>query len=283
MRGGLHSDSSLSSGEIQQGSSESQSRSFWSRNPIIIDKSMQGLDGSVRVYKDIVPALTAREYKEPRMVGIQIIGTTNPDRHSTADIHGVGGVMSTMCGRDYKQPKQVGIPLKLGNVNPSRNGINGNVYYSGAVSPTLTTNKGEGSKIAIPVLTPDRAEKRQNGRRFKENGEPAFTLTAQDKHGVAIGVGGGDMQHEDHPGMLVELPNGVKAWAVWYEKEQCYIAIRKLTPRECFRLQGWTDDYFEKAEFVNSDSQLYRQAGNGITVNVVEAIGRRMNAERQQE
>lgn len=52
--------------------------------------------------------------------------------------------------------------------------------------------------------------------------------------------------------------------------------IRKLTPRECFRLQGWTDDYFEKAEFVNSDSQLYKQAGNGVTVNVIEAIAEYM-------
>ena len=51
--------------------------------------------------------------------------------------------------------------------------------------------------------------------------------------------------------------------------------IRKLTPRECFRLQGWTDDYFEKAQFVNSDSQLYKQAGNGVTVTVIEAIARR--------
>ncbi len=53
------------------------------------------------------------------------------------------------------------------------------------------------------------------------------------------------------------------------------IRIRKLTPRECFRLQGWTDDYFEKAEFVNSDSQLYKQAGNGVTVNVIEVIAKR--------
>ena len=42
--------------------------------------------------------------------------------------------------------------------------------------------------VAIPVLTPDRAEKRQNGRRFKENEDPSFTLTAQDRHGVAIKV-----------------------------------------------------------------------------------------------
>ena len=50
------------------------------------------------------------------------------------------------------------------------------------------------------------------------------------------------------------------------------VRIRKLTPRECFRLQGWDDEYFERAEFVNSDSQLYKQAGNGVTVNVVQAI-----------
>lgn len=54
------------------------------------------------------------------------------------------------------------------------------------------------------------------------------------------------------------------------------IKIRKLTPKECFRLQGWTDDYFDKAAFVNSDSQLYKQAGNGVTVNVVYEIARRM-------
>lgn len=52
--------------------------------------------------------------------------------------------------------------------------------------------------------------------------------------------------------------------------------IRRLTPRECFRLQGWSDDYFDRAAMVNSDSQLYRQAGNGVTVNVIQAIAERM-------
>lgn len=52
--------------------------------------------------------------------------------------------------------------------------------------------------------------------------------------------------------------------------------IRKLTPRECFRLQGWTDGYIDRAMMVNSDSQLYKQAGNGVTVNVVEAIAKRI-------
>lgn len=59
------------------------------------------------------------------------------------------------------------------------------------------------------------------------------------------------------------------------------IKIRKLTPKECFRLQGWADDYFEKAEQVNSDAQLYKQAGNGVTVNVIQAIAERLTDEQQ--
>lgn len=95
------------------------------------------------------------------------------------------------------------------------------------------------------VLTPDREEKRQNGRRIKEPGEPSFTLTAQDRHGVAL------------------LDENVR--------------IRRLTPRECWRLQGFPDEYFDKAKAAGiSDTQLYKQAGNGVTVNVARAIGERL-------
>jgi len=52
--------------------------------------------------------------------------------------------------------------------------------------------------------------------------------------------------------------------------------VRKLTPREAWRLQGWSDKSFDKAAAVNSDAQLYRQAGNGVTLNVVAAIGRQI-------
>ena len=50
------------------------------------------------------------------------------------------------------------------------------------------------------------------------------------------------------------------------------IRIRKLTPRECWRLMGFDDEDFDKARAVNSDTQLYKQAGNSIVVNVLEAI-----------
>lgn len=77
-------------------------------------------------------------------------------------------------------------------------------------------------------------------------------------------------------GIFVQISEELTVYAVWYPAKQCYVAIRKLTPKECFRLQGWSDDYFEKAQLVNSDSQLYKQAGNGVTVNVIEAIAQKM-------
>ena len=315
----------------------------------------------------------------------------NPNAGRTYGVEGIAPCLGTMEGGN-RQP-QIAVKIeKVGNVNPSGHGMNGNVYGYNGISPNLTTNKGEGNKIAIPVkvncinindengkerpqheriydtngvmtalnsqlggrhnvaipvLTPDRAEKRQNGRRFKDDGEPMFTLTSQDKHGVGIEVLGGvytnpspdynrgildgasrTLKADSHPagvalkireatkkgyseayagdsinfsvpnsktrrgrvghgiaqtldtscnqGIFVQVSEELTVYAIWYEKYQCYIAIRKLTPKECFRLQGWTDDYFEKAAFVNSDSQLYKQAGNGVTVNVIQAIAEKM-------
>ena len=56
------------------------------------------------------------------------------------------------------------------------------------------------------------------------------------------------------------------------EEEMENLRIRKLTPKECFRLQGFDDEDFEKAEEVNSNTQLYKQAGNSIVVDVLEAL-----------
>lgn len=108
------------------------------------------------------------------------------------------------------------------------------------LSRCLKANKHDAG-VVIPVLTPDRAEKRQNGRRFKEDGDPMFTLTGQENNSLISGC-----------------------------------RIRKLTPKECFRLQGFSDEYFERARAVNSDSQLYKQAGNSVTVNVIYEIARRL-------
>ncbi len=54
------------------------------------------------------------------------------------------------------------------------------------------------------------------------------------------------------------------------------LRIRKLTPKECFRLQGFPDEYYERAASICSDSQLYKQAGNSVTVNVIYEIAKRL-------
>ena len=52
--------------------------------------------------------------------------------------------------------------------------------------------------------------------------------------------------------------------------------IRRLTPRECLRLQGYHEEQIDRILAINSDTQVYRQAGNGVTIPVVEDIGRRI-------
>ena len=104
-------------------------------------------------------------------------------------------------------------------------------------------HKGENSgalimEQPIPVLTPAKEKVRQQGRRFKEPDDPMFTITVTDRNGV--------------------MYNGL---------------IRKLMPLECWRLQGFTDEQFHKAKAAGiSNAQLYKQAGNAVTVNVIEAL-----------
>ncbi|MCW1010958.1 DNA cytosine methyltransferase [Streptococcus anginosus] len=236
---------------------------------------------------------------------IDIVGNTkNPNSTAlgtSSVVYGSKGLIGTLCARDYKEPKQ----------------------------------------IAIPVLTPERPEKRQNGRRFKDDGEPMFTLTSQDRHGIVVAgklpgnhdqnsrvynprglaptlstmQGGGKepkiiqkargfnkgAQHsiaptlssnswqennlvkvvdfynkitKDEVGTLTSSGGGSTVRAGSFGITDGY-RIRKLTPRECWRLQGFPDWAFDKAQEVDSNSQLYKQAGNSVTVNVIEAISKK--------
>ena len=130
---------------------------------------------------------------------------------------------------------------QIGNIDTKgHNSLWGRVYDPNFICPSLNANGGGmGAKtglFAIPTLTPDRLEKRQMGRRFKEDGEPAFTVNTQDRHGVYDGI-----------------------------------KIRKLTPTECERLQGFPDNWT-----IGSDTQRYKQCGNAVTVNVVEYIAKEL-------
>lgn len=111
----------------------------------------------------------------------------------------------------------------------------------------IGNHKGEHSGVIVvegprAILNPFKPHTRQLGRRVKESNEPMFTLTVTDRHGV--------------------IYNGI---------------IRRLMPLECWRLQGFTDEQFNKVAATGmSDAQLYKQAGNAVTVNVIEAIGRNL-------
>ena len=118
-------------------------------------------------------------------------------------------------------------------------------YDTNGLSPSLDSGSGKWS--VKPVLTPNRKEKRQNGRRFKEDGEPSFTLNCQDQHGI--------MTNDSD--------------------------IRRLTEIECERLQGFPDNWTKFGLYDGevkevSKTQRYKQLGNAVTKDVVQAIGKKL-------
>ena len=246
--------------------------------------------------KQILP-ITSTDGKDSN-TKINIIGSTNPNKkiQQRKYIYGDDGLMGCLTATDYKEPKIV----QIGRVkNEKRNNPNTyRVYDDTGLLPCLNTIQGSGREphilvksatmggyeiatvgdainLAFPdsttrrgrvgkevaqtldrscnqgvivkaCITPDRVDKRQNGRRFKEDGEPMFTLTKQDIHGVFIQDG------EEY-------------------------VIRKLTPRECMRLQGVPDEYTDRLIQVGiSDSQIYKAAGDGLSVPIAKEIGERI-------
>lgn len=220
---------------------------------LLYDACQVKREGKSREYNDFCPTLTARDYKDPRLVNdnvVKQIGTIskcegNWKNPQVGRIYSTDGCSPTLntCGGGSHEPKIV----QLGNVNPSGKGMNGNVFDENGLAPTLTTNKGEGNKIAIRQATKkgyiecelggvadlSYPESKTRRGRVQENGQICPTITATET-GVC------------RP-----------------------IRIRKLTPKECFRLMGFSDENFEAAEKMVSNSQLYKQAGNSIVVDVL--------------
>ena len=168
----------------------------------------------------------------------------------------------------------------VGNTNPSGKGMNGNVFDSDYLCPTLTTNKGEGIKILIKNAT-------KKGYLIAEDGDGIDTVYPGSK--TRRGRVQKNMAHtittDDSKAVIVQKPRGFNKGGThekspsitkssWQENNflSDNYRIRKLTPKECWRLMGCSDEDFHKAEQVNSNSQLYKQAGNAIVVDVLEAI-----------
>ena len=211
----------------------------------------------------------------------------------------------------------------VGNTNPSGRGMNGNVFDSDYLCPTLTTNKGEGIKILIKNATKkgylianegdsiDTAYPDSETRRGRVQKNMAHTITTDDSKAVIVQKPRGFNKGGTHE----KSPSITKS--SWQENNFLIVAsrgrdpknpsdrkagnnnlqqrleinkqgtsntittvqklrIRKLTPKECWRLMGCSDEDFHKAEQVNSNSQLYKQAGNAIVVDALEAIFKQM-------
>lgn len=164
-----------------------------------------------------------------------------------------------------------------GRIKQIVGGSQGNrIYDPSGTSVTLASQAGGlGAKTglyAVPVLTPDRTNKRQNGRRFKEPGEPSFTLTAQDKQGVMCSATA-FREIKAYPWSPTLTASNYKHPIAVLDG----INIRKLTPIECEKLQGfpgnWTKYGVMDGKVVDmSDSRRYKALGNAVTTNVIEAI-----------
>lgn len=210
--------------------------------------------------RKIFPIGGEDEKSSAKRLGINILGNTkNPNgtAQGTRDIvHDPKGIVGTLTATDYKGPKQVAIPneiKKYGVLQPNFN-QSGVVYETDGISPTIRTMQGGGleSKIRVREATKQGYAEASVGDSVNLSYPNSKTRRGRVGEGIANTLVTGDSQG-------VVMPN---------------FRIRKLTPKECWRLQGFPDWAFDKAQEVNSNSQLYKQAGNSVTVNVIKEIAR---------
>ncbi len=144
--------------------------------------------------------------------------------------------------------------IQVADLNHYQNDQMNRVYSPEGISPAVLTKTGGGreTKILMP-------EKTKKGYAEAHEGDGVYLDRPHQKRGVV------------QKGMIQTLKcNGNDLGTVVCTGEN--LRIRKLTPKECFRLMGFDDESFHKAETVNSNTQLYKQAGNSIVVDVIEEL-----------
>lgn len=197
----------------------------------------------------------------------------------------IGGNGATI---DCEQPKI----NKVGNIRKKGKSQSGDVDSVDSLAPTLcsTTTQKDPLKIFLAGNLPGSHE--QNGRVYDPNGisptlntmqggdrQPKIRVREATKQGYAE-ASVGDSVNLSHPNSKTRrgrVGEGITNTLVTGDSQGVVtpnFRIRKLTPRECWRLQGFPDWAFDKAQEVNSNSQLYKQAGNSVTVNVIKEIAR---------
>ena len=197
----------------------------------------------------------------------------------------IGGDGATI---DCEQPKI----NKVGNIRKKGKSQSGDVVSVDSLAPTLcsTTTQKDPLKILLAGNLPGSHE--QNGRVYDPEGisptlntmqggdrQPKIRVREATKQGYAE-ASVGDSVNLSHPNSKtrrVRVGKQIANTLLTGESQgvvEPNFRIRKLTPRECWRLQGFPDWAFDKAQEVNSNSQLYKQAGNSVTVNVIKEIAR---------
>ena len=184
---------------------------------------------------------------------------------------------------------------QIGNIGKSDN-FGGNpqvtrVYDINGISPTLNTMQGGGREPKILVREATKqgyavanvgdsinfSHPNSKTRRGRVGKNIANTLLTSDEQCVVLPQIIQKLHGFNKGGVHNIAPTLTKSS---YQENNFLkiegVSIRKLTPRECWRLQGFPDWAFDKAQEVNSNSQLYKQAGNSVTVNVIEEIAKRL-------
>ena len=184
---------------------------------------------------------------------------------------------------------------QIGNIGKSDN-FGGNpqvtrVYDINGISPTLNTMQGGGRepKILVREATKQGYAVANVGDSINFSHPNSKTRRGRVEKNIANTLLTSDEQCVVLP-QIIQKPHGFNKGGVHniaptltkssYQENNFLkiegVSIRKLTPRECWRLQGFPDWAFDKAQEVNSNSQLYKQAGNSVTVNVIEEIAKRL-------
>ena len=196
-----------------------------------------------------------------------IIGTTKPDFRTIGQrdlVYNKDGVIGSLVATDYKQPKQILIPqaTKKGYIEMDLPGVcdlsypnsktrRGRVQEGGKVSPTLTAANQDICYIDLPCICASRGRNPENPS-DRTAGAPTEQRLEFNTKGTSNTI------------TTVQKDN--------YVVEPSF-RIRKLTPRECFRLMGMRDDDIDKIQAAGiSNTQQYKMAGNSIVVDVLEAI-----------
>ena len=228
---------------------------------------------------------------------INVVGDTGDNYEQNGRVYGIDGIAPTLSARDYKDPKrilennlqQIGTLKGCGLPFDKMHDQVGRVYSAEGVCPTIAAHSGghlESKIIEAPCVVASRGRNPNNPsnnttgtpteQRFEINTQGTsncLTSVQKDNYVVEPKVVIGSTQKNAYIGdgsissTLTSAmgDGGGHVPMVGYNNYR----IRKLTPRECWRLMGFDDSDFDKAVAVNSNTQLYRQAGNSIVVNVL--------------